>query len=73
MALAQYTPKDYYNSKNQGYYQFVSVDDIISNFLVSYVGDDKIIKSAKRNEVAYHAQRTLPERSYDTIDNVKSI
>ena len=73
MALAQYTPKDYYNSKNQGYYQFVSVDDIISNFLVSYVGDDKIIKSAKRNEVAYHAQRTLQELSYDTIDNVKSI
>ena len=73
MALAQYTPKDYYNSKNQGYYQFVTVDDIISNFLVSYVGDDKIIKSAKRNEIAYHAQRTLQELSYDTIDNVKSI
>jgi hypothetical protein len=73
MALAQYTPKDYYNSKNQGYYQFVTVDDIISNFLVSYVGDDKIIKSVKRTEVAYHAQRTLQELSYDTIDNVKSI
>ncbi|OUU64051.1 MAG: hypothetical protein CBC24_08045 [Candidatus Pelagibacter sp. TMED64] len=73
MALAQYTPKEYYNSKNQGYYQFISIDDIISNFLVSYVGDDKIIKSAKRTEIAYHAQRTLQELSYDTIDNVKSI
>ncbi len=73
MALAQYTPKEYYNSKDQGYYQFVTIDDIISNFLVSYVGDDKIIKSAKRNEIAYHAQRTLQELSYDTIDNVKSI
>ena len=73
MALAQYTPKDYYNSKNQGYYQFVTIDDIISNFLVSYVGDDKIIKSAKRTEVSYHAQRTLQELSYDTINNVKSI
>lgn len=73
MALAQYTPKEYYNSKNQGYYQFVTIDDIISNFLVSYVGDDKIIKSTKRTEVSYHAQRTLQELSYDTIDNVKSI
>jgi hypothetical protein len=73
MALAQYTQKDYYNSKNQGYYQFVTIDDIISNFLVSYVGDDKIIKSAKRTEVSYHAQRTLQELSYDTINNVKSI
>jgi hypothetical protein len=73
MALAQFTPKEYYNSKNQGYYQFTTVDDIISNFLVSYVGDDKIIKSAKRTEVSYHAQRTIQELSYDTIDNVKSI
>jgi len=73
MALAQYTPKEYYNSKNQGYYQFTTIDDIISNFLVSYVGDDKIIKSAKRTEISYHAQRTLQELSYDIIDNVKSI
>jgi len=73
MALAQYTPKEYYNSKNQGYYQFTTIEDIISNFLVSYVGDDKIIKSAKRTEVSYHAQRTLQELSFDTIDNIKSV
>jgi ABC-type antimicrobial peptide transport system permease subunit len=73
MALAKYTPKDYYNSKNQGYYQFVTLTDVISNFMVSYVGDDKIIKNTKRSEVSYHAQRTLQELSYDTIDNVKSI
>jgi len=73
MALAQYTPKDYYEGKNKGYYQFVKMSDIISNFMVSYVGDDKIIKNTKRTEVAYHAQRTLQELSYDTIDNVKAI
>ena len=73
MALAQYTPKDYYEGKNKGYYQFVKISDIISNFMVSYVGDDKIIKNTKRTEVAYHAQRTLQELSYDTIDNVKAI
>lgn len=73
MALAQYTPKDYYDGKNKGYYQFVKMSDIISNFMVSYVGDDKIIKNTRRTEVAYHAQRTLQELSYDTIDNVKAI
>ena len=73
MALAQYTPKDYYEGKNKGYYQFVKMSDIISNFMVSYVGDDKIIKNTRRTEVAYHAQRTLQELSYDTIDNVKAI
>lgn len=73
MALAQYTPRDYYDGKNKGYYQFVKMSDIISNFMVSYVGDDKIIKNTRRTEVAYHAQRTLQELSYDTIDNVKAI
>lgn len=72
MALEQYTPKEYYNSKNQGYYQYIDVDDIIANFMVSQVGDDKIIKQAKRSEVAYHAQRAIQELSYDTTDNIKS-
>lgn len=73
MALAKYTPKDYYNSKDQGYYQFITLADVISNFMVSYVGDDKIIKNTKRSEVSYHAQRTMQELSYDTIDNIKAI
>ena len=51
MALQQYTPKEYYNSKNHGYYQFITLDDIVANFMVSQVGDDKIIKQAKRLEV----------------------
>jgi len=73
MALAQYTPKEYYSGDNKGYYQFVSIDDIVSNFIVSYIGDDKIIKKAKRAEVFYHAQRAMQELSYDTVDNVKAI
>lgn len=73
MALAKYTQKEYYNSEDRGYYQFISIDDIVNNFIVSYVGDDKIIKKAKRPEVFYHAQRAMQELSYDTIDNVKAI
>jgi len=73
MALAKYTQRDYYNSNDKGYYQFTTLSDVISNFMVSHVGDDKIIKSTKRAEVAYHAQRALQELTYDTIDNVKAI
>lgn len=73
MALAKYTNKEYYDSNDHGYYQFIKVDDVISNFLVSYVGDDKIIRSAKRTEVSYHAQRALQELSYDTLNSVKAI
>ncbi len=34
MALAQYTPKNYYEGENKGYYQFIKMSDIISNFMV---------------------------------------
>ena len=50
-----------------GNYQFVSIDDIISNFIISYVGSEKIINRVRRADVAFHAQRALQEFSYDTF------
>ena len=79
MALGTYntdgtkqTPKEYYSGTEKGNYQFISITDIINNFIVSQVGDDKIIKSAKRAEVAFHAQRGIQELNYDTINNLKT-
>ena len=50
-----------------GSYQFVSIDDIINNFMISYVGNEKIINRVRRADVAFHAQRALQEFSYDTF------
>ena len=68
----QNTHKDYYQGNNLGHYQFVSLDDIIANFQVSYVGEDKIIPKCRRSDVAFHAQRALQELTYDTIRSCKS-
>ena len=72
MALAKVTPSVHYASSDKGIYQFISMGDIINNFIVSHVGDDKIIKKAKRAEVLYHAQRGIAELNYDTLGNIKS-
>jgi len=72
MALAKITPVQHYASNNMGQYQFISLKDIVNNFIVSQVGDDKIIKSAKRSEVLYHAQRGIAELNYDTLGNIKT-
>ena len=79
MALGTYntdgtkqTQKEYYAGTQKGNYQFIPITDIINNFIVSQVGDDKIIKSAKRAEVAFHAQRGIQELNYDTINNLKT-
>ena len=57
---------------NYGNYQFVSLEDIINTFIVAYVGEDKIISKIKRTDVAFHAQRSLAELSFDTLKSVKS-
>ena len=66
------TQQSYYEGSNHGSYQFVSLEDIIKQFMVIYVGEDKIIPKARRLDVAFHAQRALAELSFDTFKSVKS-
>ena len=72
MALISQTGQTYYQGSNLGGYQFISLEDVINNFIVAYVGEDKIISKIKRTDVAFHAQRALQELSYDTLKSVKA-
>ena len=63
---------DYYHGNDFGNYQFVSLTDIINQFMIIYVGEDKIIPKAKRLDVAFHAQRALAELSFDTFKSFKA-
>tara|TARA_R100000458_G_scaffold8654_1_gene6836 strand:- start:110 stop:991 length:882 start_codon:yes stop_codon:yes gene_type:complete len=72
--LDNQSSQQYYNNVNvHGQYQFVSLEDIINQFMVIYVGEDKIISKASRVDVAFHAQRGLAEMSFDTFKSVKSL
>ena len=55
-----------------GGYQFITIQDIINNFIISYVGQEKLITKIKRADVAFHAQRAIQELSYDTFKSIKS-
>lgn len=66
------TQQEYYNGNDFGNYQFVSLEDIINQFMIVYVGEDKIIPKAKRLDVAFHAQRALAELSFDTFKSFKA-
>jgi hypothetical protein len=58
--------------QNYGSYSYVSLNDIINNFMVAYVGNGKLIGNAKRTDVIFHAKRALQEFSYDTLKSIKS-
>ncbi len=66
------TQQQYYDSNDHGNYQFTSLDDIINQFMVAYVGENKIIPNISRVDVAFHAQRALQELSFDTLKSVKA-
>ena len=66
------TQNKYYEGNNFGSYQFTSLKDIINQFLIVYVGEEKIISKAHRTDVAFHAQRALAELSFDTFKSIKS-
>ncbi len=72
MALFTGTQQEYYEGDNLGNYQFINLNDIITNFIVAYVGEDKIISKIKRTDVAFHAQRAMQELSFDTFKSEKS-
>jgi len=57
---------------NYGGYQYISIPELVTNFMVGYVGAGKIIASVKRNDVIFHVKRALQEFSYDTLRSIKS-
>ncbi len=59
-------------NSNYGSYEYISLTDIVNNFMVAYVGMDKLIPRVKRSDVIFHAKRGLQEFSYDTLKSIKS-
>jgi len=70
--LDNQTQHSYYGGSSFGTYQFTSLEHIINQFIIAYVGEDKIISKVKRADVAFHAQRALQELSFDTFKSTKS-
>ena len=66
------THQQYYQGNDYGDYQFISLDDIITQFQIAYVGEDKVISKVKRVDIAFHAQRALQELSFDTFKSTKA-
>ena len=58
--------------QSYGSYSYVSLSDVVNNFMIAYVGTDKLVERIKRSDVIFHAKRSLQEFSYDTLKSVNS-
>lgn len=74
MGLLTQTTKAYYDDgANHGSYQFITLSNIVNNFMIAYVGENKIISKVKRTDVLFHAKRGIQELSFDTLPSTKAI
>ena len=58
--------------QNYGNYSYVTLEDIVNNYIVGFVGQDKLVPRVNRTDVIFHVKRALQEFSYDTLKSVKS-
>lgn len=73
MGLITQTQQSYYTGSDYGNYQFTSLADLTNNFIIAYVGENKIIPKVKRTDVLFHAKRCIQEFSFDTLPSTKAI
>tara|TARA_R110000824_G_scaffold235793_1_gene424593 strand:- start:1264 stop:2184 length:921 start_codon:yes stop_codon:yes gene_type:complete len=56
---------------NWGSYQYVSLEDIVNNFMLMYQGNNEIINNINRYQVLFHAKRGIQELNYDAMKEIK--
>ena len=74
MAYLNIGQQQYYdNELEYGNYQFTTIRNIVDQFMVAYVGEDKIINKVRRTDVVFHAMRGIQEFSFDVFKSCKSL
>jgi hypothetical protein len=58
---------------NWGSYQYVSLSDIVKNFMVMYTGQEKMLANVSRAQVIFHAKRGIQELNYDAFKEIKAL
>lgn len=59
--------------ENYGNYQFISIGNVVNDFIATYCTNGKILEGTKKGDVNYHAMRAMQELSYDTFNSTKAM
>jgi len=56
---------------NWGSYQYVSLEDIVNNFMLIYNDNLQLINNVNRYQVLFYAKRAIQELNYDAFKEIK--
>jgi hypothetical protein len=57
--------------KNWGSYQYVSLKDVVNNFLLMYSGNTSLVNNEERYKILFHAKRAIQELNYDAFREIR--
>lgn len=67
-------PINYYqNESNWGDYQYIPLSQLVNNFMLEQIGDDRLLSNVKRYNVLQHFKRGIQEFNYDTLKEIKVV
>ena len=58
---------------NWGSYQYISLSDVVNNYLLMYDGNHSITNNDNRYKILFHAKRGIQELNYDAFKEIKSL
>ncbi len=60
-------------NKNWGSYQYVSLKEIVNNYLLMYHDNNNLTTNEERYKILFHAKRAIQELNYDAFKEIKVV
>ena len=72
--MAAINPQVYYESdSNHGSYVYVSLDEIVNNFIENYTGNGTILGKGNRRKILYQAKQGIKQFTINALHDIKCV
>lgn len=72
--MASQNPQIYYEDEaNHGSYVYVTLEEMVNNFIANYTGDGSILGKAKRSKIIYQFKQGIKKFTMNALKEVKAV
>lgn len=72
--MSSMNPQEYYEDElNHGSYVYVTLEELVTNFIGNYTGDGKILGKPKRSQIIYQFKQGIKKFSLNALREVKAV
>ena len=72
--MSSMNPQEYYEDElNHGSYVYVTLEELVTNFIANYTGDGKILGKPRRSQIIYQFKQGIKKFSINALREVKAV